>query len=98
MTPFNKPRANMTQDEFNQLVSSGRKLVVLDELVLDLGSFISRHPGGRFVLKQNIGRDVSKYFYGGYSLEGNLGAAPAQGYRHSNYARIIVNQLAIATF
>ena len=51
MTAFNKPRPSMTQEEFNKLVSEGRKLVILDELVLDVGSFISRHPGGRFALK-----------------------------------------------
>lgn len=49
-------------------------------------------------MQQNIGRDISKFFYGGYSMEDNLGPKPGQGYRHSNYARIIVNNLAIATY
>jgi delta8-fatty-acid desaturase len=55
----------MTQKDFNELVADGHKLVILDELVLDVGSWVSRHPGGRFVIKQNIGRDISKYFHGG---------------------------------
>ena len=69
------------------MVEEGRKLVILDELVLDVGSFISRHPGGRFALENNIGRDISKFFHGGYSLEGNLGPVPAACWKHSNLAR-----------
>jgi cytochrome b involved in lipid metabolism len=65
MEPFNKLRSTMTQNDFNELVADGHKLVILDELVLDVGSWVSRHPGGRFVIKQNIGRDISKYFHGG---------------------------------
>ena len=49
-------------------------------------------------MQQNIGRDISKFFYGGYSMEDNLGPKPGQGYRHSNYARLIVNSIAIATY
>jgi cytochrome b involved in lipid metabolism len=33
---------------------------------------MENHPGGKFVIEHNIGRDVSKFFYGGYSLDGNL--------------------------
>jgi cytochrome b involved in lipid metabolism len=65
--------------------------VILDEMVLDVSKFISHHPGGMFVLEHNIGQDISKFFFGGYSLDGNLGPKPAGGYKHSNYARKIVN-------
>ena len=71
--PFTKVQASMSAKEFDNYVKEGRKLVILDELVLDVASFISHHPGGQFVLKHNIGRDISKFFHGGYSLEGNLG-------------------------
>jgi len=63
-------------------------------MVLDIGEFIEYHPGGKFVLCINIGRDISKFFYGGYCLEGN-GVKPAQGYNHSNYARMIVQDLIV---
>ena len=77
----------------------GRALVLLDEYVVDVGEFMHKHPGGRFTLKQNIGRDVSKYFYGGYSLDGNIDRKkPRPGYMHSNTARSIVNQLIIAFY
>jgi cytochrome b involved in lipid metabolism len=44
---------------------------LLDNLVLNVGNFAAVHPGGRFVIDQNIGRDISKFFFGGYSLDGN---------------------------
>ena len=47
-------------------------LVIFDEYVLNIEKFIDYHPGGSFVLKHNIGRDIGKFFYGGYSLDGNL--------------------------
>ena len=96
--PFTKVQVSMSSKELDNYVHEGRKLVILDELVLDVASFISYHPGGQFVLKHNIGRDISKFFHGGYSLEGNLGPKPASGYKHSNYARMIVNSLIIAQF
>jgi cytochrome b involved in lipid metabolism len=88
----------VSEQEFNDLVSRGRALVILDEFVLDVDPFIKWHLGGRFVLTHNIGKDVSKFFNGGYALEGNMGARPASGYRHSNFARKIVNQLVVGQF
>lgn len=41
-------------------------------------------------MSQNIGRDVSKFFYGGYSLESYV-----TPHHHSNKARIAVNSLII---
>ena len=88
----------MSPLEFQQAIVNGRKLVILDEFVLDVSKFIDYHPGGRFVLMQNIGRDISKFFHGGYSLEDNLGGSPPRGYTHSALARIVVNDLAIAMY
>ena len=31
------------------------------------------HPAGTFLLEKNIGRDVSKYFDGGYIMENSGG-------------------------
>ena len=50
------------------------------------------------MLKHNIGRDISKFFYGGYSMEGNLNGNPEPGHVHTNYARIIVNDLIIGNY
>jgi cytochrome b involved in lipid metabolism len=76
----------MSRKEFDDAISSGRKLVILDDLVLDVDPFISKHPGGRFVIEHNVGTDISKFFFGGYSLEGNIGKQ-TPGYNHSPFAR-----------
>jgi hypothetical protein len=44
------------------------------------------------LLEQTIGRDVSKFFYGGYALDGNLNTKPGDknmAHPHSNIARKI---------
>lgn len=61
-------------------------------MVLDVSKFMYLHPGGQFSLKQNIGRDVSKFFHGGYSLE-NI--KEVKNHLHSSDARRIVNSLII---
>lgn len=84
--------------DFDQAIKAGRNLCILDSMVLDMTDYVVQHPGGKFVLKINRGRDISKFFYGGYCLEDNLGPNPAQGYNHSNYAKLICNDLAIASY
>lgn len=71
-------------------------LVILDELVLDVTEYMDNHPGGKFLLEHNKGRDVSKYFYGGYALDGNLVYNGAKAHAHSNIARAIVESLSVA--
>jgi Cytochrome b5-like Heme/Steroid binding domain len=66
--------------------------VLLDDLILDVSQFKFEHPGGSFLLHSNIGRDISKFFYGGYTFE----AAGYPLHAHSNaIARQVVNSLAI---
>jgi len=66
--------------------------VILDGYVLNVMSFLDDHPGGRFSLEHNIGRDVSKFFHGGYALENSSGMKP---HTHSSDARQIVNKMII---
>ena len=61
-------------------------------MVLNVGKFKFSHPGGKFSIDYNIGRDVSKFFYGGYALEITSGMRP---HTHTNIARQIVNSLII---
>ena len=72
--------------------------MLLDDLVLDVTDYMFNHPGGKFLIEQNIGRDISKFFYGGYSQDGNMIAneAASMFYAHSNLARDQVNTLSIA--
>jgi cytochrome b involved in lipid metabolism len=44
--------------------------VIFNELVLDLQDYSQHHPGGKFVLEKNIGRDISKFYHGSYSMYG----------------------------
>ena len=88
------PNNVISREEFDRRVhTGGEQLVILDDLVLDVRKFKSEHPGGQFLLDFHVGRDISKYFYGGYVLENGTGLKP---HRHSNVARMIVNDLTVA--
>ena len=89
---------SMSRDIFDRAVENGEKLVILDDLVLDVTEFINVHPGGRFTIRHCIGRDISKFFFGGYSLDGNETNKATPGHSHSSYAYMIVNDIAIARF
>ena len=86
----------MSVHEFEEELKSGKKLMILDDLILDVSEFYKAHPGGKFVIQHCVGTDIAKFFYGGYSLEDNMLPTPAFGFRHSNYARMIANDLAVA--
>ena len=58
----------ITPEQLDKQVKAGKSLVVLDNLVLDLKGYEKVHPGGKFNLRHNLGRDVSKFFFGGYQL------------------------------
>lgn len=62
-------------------------------MVLDVANFPSYHPGGKFVISRNIGRDVSKFFYGGYILENYNRSKP---HTHTNIGRITVNTFGVS--
>jgi len=44
--------------EFNSRVKSGDQLVLFNNYVVDLSSFVREHPGGPFLIKRVIGKDV----------------------------------------
>ena len=50
--------------------------MILDDLVLDVGKYMNHHPGGRYFMIQNVGRDISKFFYGAYRLENDSWGRP----------------------
>ena len=88
----------MSAQEFEKQIKAGKKLVILDEMVLDISKFIDYHPGGKFVLQVNTGRDISKFFYGGYALEGNTPGSVPKGYNHSNYAKLVIESLVVGVY
>jgi len=87
-----RPEVLISESDLECLIAQGEKLVVLDDLVLDVSAYMKFHPGGAFLVEHNLGRDISKFFYGGYALENDRGQ---KGFAHSNLARKIVNELAI---
>ena len=61
----------MTPQEFEKRIKRGERLHILDNLVLDLKDFARKHPGGANLITHSIGRDISKFFYGAYAMDGN---------------------------
>ena len=88
----------MTESEFESRIKDGEKLWILDDLVLDLSEYAKYHPGGKFIIDRTVGRDITKFFYGSYTLDGNTSIPGSKNERcvHSNMARKIVNGLIVA--
>jgi len=59
-----KPCPHLTWDDVKQRVSKGEKLIVIENLVLDVKDFVDQHPGGRQTLLNILGRDVTSLFKG----------------------------------
>ena len=64
-----------TPRELEKAVEDGEPLVVLDNLILSMvgadefyPGYEKIHPGGKFLITRNYGRDISKFFYGGYVM------------------------------
>jgi len=89
----------ITELEFEQRVKNGEKLWILDDLVLDLSEYAEWHPGGRFLIDRTVGRDISKFFYGSYALDGNTGDPKVGNERHihSNIARKSMQNTIVGT-
>lgn len=86
----------ITLEQFNhKLIKESKALVLLDNLVLDVTDYMDNHPGGKFLLEHNIGRDISKFFYGGYALDNNDVKGGSMVHTHSNMARLQVSTLII---
>jgi len=68
--------------QFYEAISKGSKLVVLDDDVIDISSFIEKHPGGKLTLEKCIGilccytkmykkgMEIGRFVYGGFNMEG----------------------------
>ena len=62
--------------------------------MFDVKSYIDEHPGGAFVMKVCVGKDVGRYLDGSYIIEKN--GTCQKPHLHTNYALGIVKKLAIA--
>jgi cytochrome b involved in lipid metabolism len=61
--------------------------------VLDFGNYVYFHPGGKFTIKKNAGRDVTKFFNGAYRLSN--GKDGDKQLNHSIAAQVIANSLVV---
>lgn len=59
--------------------------------MLDVSKYRMNHPGGNYLIVENIGKDISKFFYGGYQFENQSGLNLKN--THSNIAKRIVNSI-----
>lgn len=66
-------------------------LVIIDNIVLDVHNYLDHHPGGKFLLKKNVGRDISKFFYGGYQMINDKPAFSAHA--HSYHAMKVAKSM-----
>lgn len=41
---------------------------MLENFIVNLSEWEVFHPGGKFVLQKNKGRDITKFWYGGYQM------------------------------
>jgi hypothetical protein len=69
-----------------------RHIVVLDNQVLDVDRYDGAHPGGKFVFTKNYGRDISKFFYGGYKL---VQLPHEENFTHSGGATILADGMVV---
>jgi len=81
----------MTMAEFDQRVCDGAQLVLYQDMVLDVKSFLEYHPGGQFVIKKRIGYDITNLFNGSSYYGKTKEFFNEMGHIHSNQARLIVS-------
>ncbi len=87
--PVEKPDRVVSLQEFRRRAEK-EQLVLLDDLILDVSKFKENHPGGQFLLEHNIGRDISKFFYGGYALDNN---DVKRGFKRHAHTSVAYSQL-----
>jgi NAD(P)H-flavin reductase len=76
--------------EAMEMVKNGKKIMFADELVIDVRHFYRAHPGGSFMIKNNLGEDAGKYMVGCSSYGGSYNP-----YTHTKKAFSMLKTLAI---
>ena len=47
--------------------------MIMHDMILEVNAYQFTHPGGQFLIEKNVGRDIAKYFDGGYHMENSNG-------------------------
>jgi len=95
LVPKGKKLNYVSAYTYEKQIRDGAVLCSLDDLILDVGGFMSRHPAGKFLIQNCIGRDMGKFFHGGYKMEDADNNVQIRPYRHSMAARKIIQELVI---
>jgi len=48
--PYDDPKLEMSSEEFYDRIKKGEKLVMLNDMVLNVSKYQFNHPGGKFVI------------------------------------------------
>ncbi|CAG9319913.1 unnamed protein product [Blepharisma stoltei] len=78
------------QEAMEKINNEGLKIMFYEDLVMNVGKFITSHPGGAFMLRDTIGEDAGKYMIGCSNINGDL-----MPYSHSLPAFDYTRKLAI---
>mmetsp|Transcript_40871 Transcript_40871/g.109370 ORF Transcript_40871/g.109370 Transcript_40871/m.109370 type:complete len:114 (-) Transcript_40871:61-402(-) len=57
-----KPITSIGWDEIQRLSKDGKTIIVVSNKVYNATSFMSRHPGGKYTISSNAGRDCTVEF------------------------------------
>ena len=78
--------------EIEQAVEGGDTLVICDNLVLRTDGYEKIHPGGKFTIRKNFGRDIAKFYYGNYALTNGMLTTP---HTHGGQANLILRSMIV---
>ena len=62
-----------------------------------MSTFKNYHPGGYFPIYQSRSRDVSKFYHGGYQMNGSA-LATTKPHTHSNFSVLSANRMVIGKY
>jgi len=71
--------------QIKQRIEKGQLLVVIQNIIHDVTSFINHHPGGKAILKGAVGTDATKAFTGKTGI-----------YSHSRAAQNLLSNFRVA--
>ena len=81
-----------TPTQIEHAVEGGDSLVICDNLVLRTDGYERIHPGGKFTIVKNFGRDIAKFYYGNYALTNGKLTTP---HTHTGQANAILESMII---
>ncbi len=65
----NSPQlTTLSRIDFEKFISQGKKWIIIDGRIYDVGAWLSSHPGGRLLLEHQIGRDASGLVHGYHKI------------------------------